>query len=250
VGGLDRGERLLAVGERVIDSLSGASAPLADMDRLLADGALETLTVAEAYDAPAAFDPQRQLEFHDAATRRAISDGHRGLRVLADVSPLAADPARRGDLIRWEHLADDYVAHGPGMSAMCVYRADLDVDTLTEAATAHPVVHPTAGAVPAFRVFFEEGRLAIAGSVDTYAAGRLARMLASSPVPSPVATLDLGRVDFIDVAGCRTIAAWAQELRGRSVQVSVTGASRLVQQMWELLALGEMAPVTLVEAAA
>jgi hypothetical protein len=250
LGGLDRGERLLAVGERVIDSLRAGSVPLADLDRLVAEGAIETLTVAEAYAAAATFDPERQFEFYDTATRRALDDGHTGLRVLADVSPFAEDPARRAGLIRCEHVADDYVAHGPGMSAMCVYRADLDADTLADAAAAHPLVHSPAAALPAFRVFFDGGRLVIAGSVDTFGVDRLARQLADSPVPAVSVTLDLTRLEFIDLAGCRGIATWAQGLAARSISLTVVGGSRLVQHMWRLLELDAIAGVAFAEATA
>jgi anti-anti-sigma regulatory factor len=248
--GLDRSERLLAVGERVIDSLRRGRPPLGDLARLISQGSLETLTTAQAYGDADTFDPEGQLEFYDAATRRALRDGRSGLRVLADISPLAVDPARRTDLVRWEHLADDFVAHGPGMSAMCIYGGDLDPDTLTEAASAHPLAHVPQVAVPSFRLFFEDGRLVIVGSVDTFDAGRLARLLATSPVPAPTATVDLSRVEFIDVAGCRTIGTWAQQLHRRGLPVSVVGASRLVRRMWQLLGLTEVAPVAFVEAAA
>jgi hypothetical protein len=77
-GGLARGERLLCVGERVIDSLRGQHPSVADVDALLADGAIETLTIAQAHDATGRFLPERQLEFYDGATRRAISDGYGG----------------------------------------------------------------------------------------------------------------------------------------------------------------------------
>jgi anti-anti-sigma factor len=246
--GLARGERLLCVGERVIASLREGCAPLADVDRLIADGVLETLTVAEAYDAAGEFVPERQLAFYDAATRRALADGYRGLRVVADVSPLAADPLRRRDLVRWEHLADHFVAHGPGMSALCAYRPDLGEEVLADAASGHPLVHTPAG-LPPFRIFFDEGRLAVVGSVDTFAAERLARVLAATPVTGTTAILDLCQVDFVDVAGCRVIATWARELRKRSVQLTLLGASHLVQRMWQLLSLTEIAPVTFQEQA-
>ena len=132
---------------------------------------------------------------------------------------------------------------------MCAYRADLSAEALSEAACNHPLVHAPDG-FSAFRVFFDDGRLAVAGSVDTFGADRLARVLASSPVSGTTVPLDLGRVEFIDVAGCRAIATWARELRERSVQVAVVGASRLVQRMWRLLSLTEVAPVTFWEATA
>jgi hypothetical protein len=247
--GLERGERLLCVGERVIESLRGGRAPLPEVDALLADGGLEMLTMEQVYDATGHFSPEQQLEFYDAATRRALRDGYRGLRVVADVSPLADRPAVLPELLRWEHLADEYVAHGPGFSAMCAYRHDLGKTFLTEAGSAHPLVHPLDG-MPAFRMFFEEGRLTVAGSVDTSSADLMTRVLAGCPVTGTTATLDLGLVDFMDVAACRGIALWARELRERSVSVEIQDAPRLVQRMWQLLALSEIAPVSFVEATA
>ena len=103
---------------------------------------------------------------------------------------------------------------------------------------------------PPFRLIRDEGRLAVAGTVDTFGADRLAQLLASSPVVGPAVTLDLRRMEFVDVAGCRAIAAWACDLREHSAQLTLVGASRLVQRMWQLLALAEVAPVTFAEQAA
>jgi anti-anti-sigma factor len=246
-GGLARGERLLCVGERVIDSLTGDTAPLEGVEALIAGGRLMTLTLAEAYDATGTFVPERQLAFYDEATRRAISDGYRGLRVVAEVSSLAADPARRSDLIRWEHLADEFVAHGPGFSAMCAYRGDLPREALADVVAVHPLVHAPES-VLSFRLFFDDHRIVLAGSVDTFSADRLACVLASSPLDPDAAVLDLSPLEFLDVAGCRALARWARALRARSVPLEVVGASPLVRRMWQLLGLGEFAPVAFAEA--
>jgi len=247
--GLARGDRLLCVGERVIDSLRGQHALLRDVESLLAEGALETLTVAQAYDATGHFCPERQLEFYGTATRRALADGYRGLRVVADVSPLADQPALLSDLLRWEHLADEYIAHGSGFSAMCAYRGELGTDFLGEAASAHPVVHAPDG-LPSFRLFFDDGRLAVAGSVDTFSAALMSRALAGCPVTGPRTRLDLRRVEFLDVAACRVLALWAADLRERSVDVEIHGAPHLVRRMWQLLDLSDIAPVSFVEESA
>jgi anti-anti-sigma regulatory factor len=243
-GGLARGERLLCVGERVIDSLAGgATAPLGDTHALQAQGVLRTLTLAEAYAATGSFTPEAQLAFYDEATRSAIADGYRGLRVVADVGGLAADPQTRDVLMRWEHLADEYMAQGSGMTAMCTYRRDLPVAALAEATSVHPLVHAPDGH-PAFQVFFDDHRVAVTGSVDTFSADRLARILASSPVPGQGAVLDLEHVEFVDVAASRTIARWAHDLDARSLPLEVRGASPLLRRMWEVLGLERIAPVT------
>jgi hypothetical protein len=156
---------------------------------------------------------------------------------------LAGGPARgeRG-LCVGDRVIDHFIAHGPGMTAMCAYRSDLGHEALTDVASAPPLVHAGAG-VPPFQVFFDDHRLTLAGSVDTFGAGRLARMLATSPVEGPVAVLDLGRLDFVDAAGCRTIALWGRDLADHAVGLEIRGASTLVRRVWRLLALTEIAPV-------
>ncbi|WP_324278104.1 STAS domain-containing protein [Blastococcus brunescens] len=90
----------------------------------------------------------------------------------------------------------------------------------------------------------------LTGSIDTFAADRLGRVLVSSPVQGPDAVLDVAQVDFVDVAGARAIARWAQELRARSTVLVVQGASPLLRRMWRVLALDRLAPVRFTEAAA
>jgi anti-anti-sigma factor len=238
-GGLDRGERLLCVGDRVIEGVRGAAAPLDRVDELVEAGTLQLLTVAEVCAATGAFDTDLQFAFYDAATRRALGDGYTGLRVVAEVSPLAADPELRRELVRWEQRADEYIAHGPGMTAMCAYRADLPPEALADATSVHPLGHTPDG-VPQFRIFFDDHRVVLSGSVDTFDADRLARVLAVSPTP-PEVVLDLGLVEFVDVAGFRVLARWAGGLRARSVPVRIEGASPIVRRIWRLLAFDDVA---------
>jgi MEDS: MEthanogen/methylotroph, DcmR Sensory domain/STAS domain len=238
-GGLERGERVFCVGDRVVESLH---VTLGDLDDLVARGALETLPLADAYDSTGTFVPEDQLAFYDTATRRARDDGFAGLRVVAEISALAADPEVRPELVRWEHLADDFAASGSGFSALCAYRGDLDREALTDVATVHPLVHAPEG-LPTFRVFVDDEAIVLAGCIDTFAADRLAGVLATSPVGSP-AVLDLGPVEFLDVAACRALALWARDLSERAVPLEVRGSSSLVRRMWQLLALDVITTVT------
>ncbi|TFV88744.1 MEDS domain-containing protein [Blastococcus sp. CT_GayMR16] len=239
-GGLARGERLLCVGQRMIDSLRSVTD---DVDTLIAAGVVETLTLADAYEASGPFVPEQQLAYYDAATRRATDDGYRGLRVLAEVSDLAADPVQRADLVRWEHMADGFAARGSGFSAMCAYRADLGSEALADVTAVHPLVHAP-GDASSFRIFVDGHRIVLAGSVDTNSCDRLARVLAAARPHDGRVVLDVAGLEFMDVSGCRVLARWAADLEARSVALEVTGSSALLRRMWQVLDLARLAPVT------
>jgi anti-anti-sigma regulatory factor len=238
-GGLARGERLLVIGDGMIETLDRDTLPFGGTDALVATGALEILDLGAAYAGAAQFTPERQLAFYDAATRKALREGFTGLRVAAEGSALAADPESRAALVRWEHLADDLMARGTGFTAMCAYRSDLSRDALAEVAAVHPLVRAPEG-LPHFHVFHDGDRVVVRGSVDTFTAPLLDRVLADHPIARPSTVLDLGQLDFVDIAGCRVLARWAA---GLDRPLHVTGASRLVQRIWPLLGLDAVAPV-------
>jgi anti-anti-sigma regulatory factor len=234
-GGLERGERLLCVGDAVIDRLHGDG-----LDGLMASGTLETLTLAQAYEATHEFVPEEQLAYYDAEVQRAVDDGYRGLRVIADVTELAADPGRRAELLRWEHLADEFMARGAVFSAMCTYSADLPAEALADATSVHPAARAPES-LASFRLFFDDGRLMLAGSVDHFTAARLATLLASSPIGPDGVVLDVSLLQFLDVAACRALGRWVRD--GRTPPVTVRGASPLFRRMWRLMGLDQIAPV-------
>jgi len=240
-GGLARGDRLLCIGERVLACLAVEDDDFAGADALLGSGALRTMTTRQAYEATGVFAAGTQLAYYRAATEAALADGFTGLRVVADVSPLAADPGVREELVRWEHVADSFAASGAGFTAMCAYSAELTAEALTEVASVHPLAHVSAE--PTFRVFFDDDRVALSGSVDTFSADRLARVLESSPVSGDGAVLDLARVEFVDVAASRVIARWARDLDARSLPLEVQGASPVLRRMWRVLGLADVAGV-------
>jgi anti-anti-sigma factor len=241
--GLARGERLLWIAGRDAGSVRAATAPLADVDDLLARGALEVLDVGAGYEGSGPFTPEEQLAFYDAAVRRALHDGYRGLRVVADVSELADDPLARPDLVRWEHLADDYIGSGSGMVALCAYRGDLEDETLADLTAVHPLVHAR-DAAPPFRVWFDGDTIALAGSLDAFGADRLRRILTSTHVDRPRVTLDLREVTFVDVGGCRTLARVARQLQDRSASLELVGTSRLFCRIWRILGFDEYVEVS------
>ncbi|MGY1724432.1 MEDS domain-containing protein [Blastococcus sp. SYSU DS0533] len=241
-GGLARGERLLGVGDRVVAAVRRGGAALGGVEELVTDGALQLLSLEEAYAAAGPFGAGRQRDFYDRATRKARAEGYRGLRVIADVSALAGDPSARAELARWEHGADEYIAHGPGMAALCAYDATLPGAALDAVTAVHPQVHAP-HAPPPFQVFFDRHRVVVVGEVDLVGAERLFRVLATSPVEGGTCTLDLSGLGFADVAGCRAIARWARSLAATGTGVEVRDAPPLVRRAWRLLGFDRWAPV-------
>ncbi|MCA0145178.1 MEDS domain-containing protein [Blastococcus sp. LR1] len=246
-GGLARGERLLCVGDRLAAGLRADPAALGGIAGLVAAGTLRVLTFAEAYEVAGEFSAENQWAFYDAATRRALADGYTGLRVLADVSPLAGDPVLHDELVRWEHVADQFMATGPGMSAMCAYRSDLPESALADVTAVHPLVRSTAAT--AFRLFFDGKRLVLAGDVDTLGAERLTRALGCSPAHPGTHSLDLAELQFADVAAIRVLAAWARSVTDDGGEVQLWNAPALLRRTWRLLGLDEWARVSFAAAA-
>jgi anti-anti-sigma regulatory factor len=244
--GLARGERLLYVGEPHPADLATAGGPLADVDGLIARGALQVLDLRAGYQSSGAFTPAEQLAFYAAATAEARAAGYTGLCVVAEISGLAADPERRADLVRWEHLADEFIGSGSGMRALCAYRDGLGREALTDVASVHPLVHEHAGGPP-FRAWFEGEAIVLAGALDTFGADRLEHVLTGTHVDRPTVTLDLSRVEFVDVGGCRAIARWARGLTDRGSLLELTGTSRVFRKMWRILGFDDYAAVGLPE---
>jgi anti-anti-sigma factor len=253
VDGLAGGDRLLCVGDdRALGQLRRATGTAAEVDGHVARGALAFLPITGAYRTAGRLEAGAQREWYEQTTRRARAEGYRGLRVLAELTPLATDPAGCAELLRWEHLADDFMASGAGMTALCAYRRDqLPSSVLADVASVHPQVHAGPEQAP-FRIFFDGCGLAVAGTLDAFGADRLTRVLTSSALDPPAVRMDLSRVEFMDAAGCRAIAAWAHGLEERwgPAAITVTGASRMVRRMWQLLGFAELTAVTFEDSAA
>lgn len=247
--GVARNERLLCVGDSLPAEFRAAGEPFGALDELIARGALRFTPIGAAYTGDKPLRPEGQRAFYDAAVRDARDAGFAGLRVVADVTPLAVADACRVELVRWEHLADEYIAGGSGMVAMCAYsRSALAEDAVADVAAVHPQVH-SPRELPSFRVWFDDDRVAVTGTVDTFGADRLARVLADSPAQGSRIVLDLTALDGVDVAGCRVLARWARDLGARDAGLELAGAPRIVERIWRLVGLSDIAPVTFTERA-
>jgi ABC-type transporter Mla MlaB component len=228
--GLERGDRLMWIGDHF-----AARVGLPDAEELVERGTLQLLPTSSSYEAGQSFARGEQYAFYDDAVRRARADGYSGLCVVAELTAMAADPVRAPELLRWEHLADRFIAGGSGMTAMCLYRdTDVPEETVIGLASVHPWSRETADE-PSFRTWFDGARLCLAGCVDTFCAPRLAEVLAATPPEGSAVVLDLAGLEFADAAGVRVIARWAEELQGREIALHLVGAPRFFRKMWHLL---------------
>jgi anti-anti-sigma factor len=249
--GLDRGDRLMWVGDGSAERLRRAGGALGEVDSLTASGTLELVPVSAGYPTSGSFSPEEQLAFYDGRTRSARAEGYTGLRVVAEVTALASDTRHSAGFLRWEHLADDFVASGSGFSALCAYSCEHAAPAVVDDAAA---VHPVAsvpGAAPPLRLWFEPDgagdRIAVAGEVDVVTADRFLRLLEGTHVDAPVLTLDLTQVTFIDLAGARAIAVVGRALAARGGRLVLVGASRLFRRMWRIIGFADVAEVSFSE---
>jgi anti-anti-sigma regulatory factor len=242
--GLARRERLLCVGDGLDVELRAAGETFGSIDALVAEGTLAFQRVGEAFVGGRPMNPADQWAFYDAAVRAARAAGYRGLRVVAEITALASSAAGRTGMVEWEHLADGYIASGSGMVAMCAYRRGaLDADAVADVTAVHPQVHAPLDP-PSFRIWFDASHVAVAGTVDTFGAARLARVLSTTRVAGPTAVLDLSELEIVDAAGCRTLAGWARSLADRGIRLRIQGAPRAVVRIWRLLGMDGPAPAT------
>lgn len=230
--GRERGEQLLVTGSSR-DVLREAVRGLPDVDALLATGQLELWATAEVYASAAELDPAAQVRIFRDRVDAALAAGRTGLRVAADISPLAAAPEHRPDLHRFERLADE-LAGSAALTGMCLYDAALGEDVLGPLLVLHPVQHHDDR--PALVHLSGRGpRLSLCGEVDCSVAADVLPALLHLARSGPLeAVLDLSALEFLDVAGARALADAQAALAAAGVTLRLTGARRVVTRCLEL----------------
>lgn len=235
--GMALGQRLVYVADRPESEILAGLGSLGDVDARRERGALSVQSVADAYlgGGPVA-DCDAQLAFYDDAVDQAIADGFAGIRVVAEVSALAADPAWCGQQARWEMVADRYMATSRPLAALCGYdRRLVGADVAAVLAAVHPVRHDD---VTAFSLFAEGDALRIDGEIDVFQVPILERALLAVPEAEAL-VLDVSDLRFVDTAGIVTLARQMAERAAGGVDVQVRHARPLFRRMWSLLGFGE-----------
>lgn len=219
----------LALGQQGVVIASRAEMPLARTVATAAGGTddVEIVDVAEIYgggrlDVPATLAAFEQVL--DDATGR----GKSGLRVVAMLTEVVADPVARRDFAGWEHVAGEWQSVRDIASVCSFDRRALGENAVHELACLHPRVVTTGAAVP-FRLYFRAGQLTLEGEIDSFAAPLLARAISHVAVsPRERLVIDARGLAFVNHRGLATLA---EGLAARSEGVTLVGGPAVLTRL-------------------
>lgn len=217
--GAKRNERLVYVAEDPDTSSFGT------WTETLVPGTLTGSTVAEVYGDSGIVDATRQRAVFAEVLAEALAAGYSGIRVAADNSPLVLDQERIAAWMRWEVVADHFMSENP-VTGLCAFdKSRIDVGTLQNLATLHPL-SPADADEPPFRLFSSDSSLWLQGEVDAFAVGQAQRALQDLP-PSTGVVVDLSATAAVSTDA---IAALRQ-LCETGAAVTVRGATEIVRRL-------------------
>ena len=192
--GARRREKLMFVAEDPDSSLlSGVDG----IGRLLATGQLELLPVDTVYGTGKAFSASAQLATFEGVLADALADGYRGIRVVADNTPLVGgDDESFRRWLAWEHLTDRFQAAST-VTGVCFFdHAALSDERKADLAALHPV-RSASTVEPPFSLFSEGDALFVTGTLDTSSAEQFRRLLGTLPVDRPL-VVDVSAAEPVD----------------------------------------------------
>ncbi|WP_091439758.1 MEDS domain-containing protein [Geodermatophilus poikilotrophus] len=234
--GRRRGEQLLLIGSSRPELLR-ILAPLPGRDELLASGQLRVQSTAGVYAAGGALLPTEQVAAYRSLVAEARERGRAGLRVAADVTPLARPGAgARRQLHVYEQLADAMMGT-VAMTALCLYDSALGAEVLGPVALLHPDQH-AGEQEPLAHLSGRSPSPSLHGEVDVTQADGLFRALVDVAGGTPgEVVLDLSDLRFLDVAGARALARATDVLRGSGVQLRLVRVPRVAARCLALFGL-------------
>lgn len=208
-----------------------------DVQRLDPDAALRgsgVLTLLPV-DVRAEVRADDYVAYFAGETERALRDGRSGLRVLAELSSLAQGP-QRAALLRYEHLADRYMAAHP-MSALCaVDRGQVPEPAVAELEALHPQVAADSRSV-GFHLLPEDDGLRLTGAVDAWDAEHLAEVLQAITGDPTSLSIHVEGLEFIGARGLAVLSRHRRRLAERGADIVVVGAHPVLRRACSALGL-------------
>ena len=192
--GARRGEKLMFVAE---DPDPAGLTGIDGLERLLATGQLELAAIDAVYGNGNAFSASDQLATFEGVLADALAEGYRGIRVVADNTPLAGgDNESFRRWLEWEQLTDRFQAASM-VTGVCFFdHAALSGERRADLAAIHPVRSANGGGPP-FSAFSDGDAVFVTGKLDGSSAEQFRRILGTAPVDRPL-VVDLSGAEFVD----------------------------------------------------
>jgi hypothetical protein len=222
-GGARRKEKLMFVADAPDPSRLGE---LGDLELLLDSGQLEVVDVGAVYGPAGAFDASAQLATFEGVLADALRDGYTGITVVADNTPLACgDDEDFRRWLAWEQLTDRFQCNS-NVTGICYFdRGALGEQRQADLASIHPVCS-TGAHEPSFSFFVDGDAVSATGTLDTWSAERLRRILETAPDDRPL-IVDLAHAEFVDHSALLALNAAASARR----PVRIRRARRIVKEL-------------------
>ena len=223
--GARRGEKLMFVAE---DPDPGQLGGVDGLDRLLTTGQLQLLAVDAVYGTGKAFSASAQLATFEGVLADALADGYRGIRVVADNTPLVrGDDESFRHWLAWEQLTDRFQASSM-VTGVCFFdHAALSGERQADLAALHPV-RCASIAEPPFSVFTDGNAVSVTGTIDGLSTERFARILGTVPDDRPL---------VIDLSGAESVAREALLVLAQSASADLPLRVRGNGQLRELVSV-------------
>jgi anti-anti-sigma regulatory factor len=239
--GLLLGQRLMVVSERTVDAVLADMAVLGEPLQRHRRGELLVVPLSELHGRPGAVDPRAQVAAHAARLEQAKVAGYAGLRIVADLTWLVAEPAWCDVHVQCEQLVDRFMVDHP-LAALCTYdQRVVGRETARSLACVHPLRQD---ADATFSLCAIEDGVSLEGEVDALQAPLLERALATLPA-SGTLVIDAERTQFIDAAAATVIVEHSARRDASGGGVRVRHAQPLLRQLWDLLGFSEIRSVVL-----
>jgi anti-anti-sigma regulatory factor len=226
--GLRLGQRCLYVGDGSPEELLAELASVPDVAEAVDAGALSVAPATAVYDLRAPIDTVTQLAVYAAAVEEAMSDGYRGLRVAADISPLIDDESRRAAHLRWEQVADRYIADHP-LAPLCIYDGRR-IGAIDAIVCAHPLQGPERA--PFALYGHRADRVVLEGELDVAGWETFAEVLDAMPLDDRV--IDATALAFVDGHSGALLNDALMRRRRQGHMMVVVGAPNMLRRVWQV----------------
>jgi ABC-type transporter Mla MlaB component len=194
---------------------------------------LEAFSVDDLYDLSRPIDAPEQIALYAAKVDAALAAGSAGVRVFADTTRLLTDHSRWESHASWEHQADQWMAAGGRIAAMCAYDSRrIRPKTI---ASLHPARYVPDMYVP-FSLHAGPVGLVLEGSLDALCGETFGEALRIVSRGGSL-TIDVNRLGFIDGHTVALLSRRAEKAQAEGTAIRLVGSNYQLRRLWELLEL-------------